>query len=202
MKRWIIALPILAIALFILIPKPQRSSKTELPTPSSSPQSKPSPPSGESWQVVKVADGDTITVLQGDRKEKIRFCGVDANESQQKGAQEAKAYLRSLIDKGDGTVIVSPVEKDRYGRTVAELFVKPRSETPGFHSGEAIFLNGEMVKAGFARVYPTFVTNCPNKEVLEQAEEMAKAQKVGVWGDSASIPPWEWRKQQRQNRGS
>ncbi|MBE9019211.1 thermonuclease family protein [Chroococcidiopsidales cyanobacterium LEGE 13417] len=202
MKRWMIALPILAIALFLLIPKPQHNSKTELPTPSSSPQSKPSPPSAQTWQVIKVADGDTITVTQGDRKEKIRFCGVDANESQQKGGQEAKAYLRSLIDKGDGTVIVNPIEKDRYGRTVAELFVKPRTETPDSHSGEAIFLNGEMVKAGFGRVYTAFVTNCPNREVLEQAEEMAKAQKIGVWGDSASIPPWEWRKQQRQNRGN
>ncbi|PSB40547.1 hypothetical protein C7B80_33160 [Cyanosarcina cf. burmensis CCALA 770] len=88
MKRWIFVLPILAIALFLLIPKPQRSSKTELPTPSSIPQSKPSPPSAQTWQVIKVADGDTITVTQGDRKEKIRFCGIDSPESKQPLGQE------------------------------------------------------------------------------------------------------------------
>ncbi|MDV2997641.1 MAG: hypothetical protein N4J56_007346 [Chroococcidiopsis sp. SAG 2025] len=68
MKRWIFVLPLLAIALFILIPTLRRESAIES--------------SGESWQVVRVSDGDTITVTQGDRKEKIRFCGVDANESQ------------------------------------------------------------------------------------------------------------------------
>jgi micrococcal nuclease len=202
MKRWIFVLPILAIALFLLIPKPQRSSKTELPTPSSSPQSKPSLPPAQTWQVIKVADGDTITVIQGDRKEKIRFCGIDANESQQKGGQEAKAYLRSLIDKGDGTVIVNPIEKDRYGRTVAELFVKPRTETPDSHSGEAIFLNGEMVKAGFARHYSRYSSTCPGREIIEQSEAIAIANHAGVWGDPSAIPPWEFRKLQRQSRGN
>lgn len=113
MKRWMIALPILAIAFFLLIPKPQRSSKTELPTPSSSSQSKPSPPSGESWQVVRVSDGDTITVTQGDRKEKIRFCGVDAperkhgNQPGQPLGDESKANLQRLIDEANGQVQLS-----------------------------------------------------------------------------------------------
>ena len=164
------------------------------------PQERVAPLPSESWRVVKVSDGDTITVVRGSQKEKIRFCGIDANESKQEGGREATSYLRSLIDKGNGTVTISPIEKDRYGRTVAELFVKPRPGTPGYQPEEEIFLNGEMVRAGFGRVYPAFVTNCPNKEVLEQAEEMAKAQRVGVWGNSSSIPPWEWRKQQRQNR--
>lgn len=160
------------------------------------------PPPTSRWKVIRVTDGDTITVVRDSQKEKIRFCGIDANESKQEGGREATSYLRSLIDKGDGTVTISPIEKDRYGRTVAELFVKPRPGTPGYQPEEEIFLNGEMVRAGFGRVYPAFVTSCPNKEVLEQAEEMAKAQRVGVWGDSSSIPPWEWRKQQRQNRGN
>ena len=163
------------------------------------PQERVAPPPSESWRVVKVSDGDTITVVRGSQKEKIRFCGIDANESKQEGGREATSYLRSLIDKGNGTVTISPIEKDRYGRTVAELFVKPRPGTPGYQPEEEIFLNGEMVSAGFARHYSKFSGNCPNKQAIEQAEEMAKAQRVGVWGDSSSIPPWEWRKQQRRN---
>jgi len=79
---------------------------------------------------VKIADGDTITVRRGSRKEKIRFCGVDAVEADQKLGPQAADYLRSLIGLGDGTVLVTPIEKDRYERTVAELFVKPDQEYP------------------------------------------------------------------------
>lgn len=43
------------------------------------------------------------------------------------------------LDLGNGSVVVIPVEKDRYGRTVAELFV--------MENGGEIHLNSEMVAA-------------------------------------------------------
>jgi len=61
---------------------------------------------------VKIADGDTITVRRGSR-EKIRFCGVDAVEAE-KVRTTGRRLLRSLIGLGDGTVLVTPIEKDRY----------------------------------------------------------------------------------------
>jgi len=99
-------------------------------------------PTYKSWSVVKIADGDTIRQAVAAR-EKIRFCGVDAVEADQKLGPQAADYLRSLIGLGDGTVLVTPIEKDRYERTVAELFVKPRPGIPGYQPEEEIFLNGE-----------------------------------------------------------
>lgn len=159
-------------------------------------------PSTESWKVVKVTDGDTITVQNGSLKEKIRFCGIDAVEKQQELGPQATDYLRSLITKGDGTVMVSPIEEDRYGRTVAELFVKPQPGTPGYQPEEEIFLNGEMVRAGFARHYLRYSGSCPNKEVIEKSEAIARASQAGFWNDPNAIAPWDYRKLKRQNRGN
>ncbi|WP_099069249.1 thermonuclease family protein [Nostoc linckia] len=154
-------------------------------------------PLSEDWTVASVADGDTITVKRDGETKKIRFCGIDAVEKQQKLGPQAKTYLQSLIDKGDGTVMVIPIEQDKYGRTVAEVFVKPRPGTPGYRSEEEIFLNGDMVRAGFARHYTRYSNNCPNKVVIEQSEQMAIASKAGVWNDPNAVPPWEFRKQKR-----
>ena len=159
-------------------------------------------PQSEEWEVVKITDGDTITVRRGERKEKIRFCGVDAMEADQKLGSQATDYLRSLIGLGDGTVMITPIEKDRYERTVAELFMKPRPGTPGYQPEEEIFLNSEMVEAGLSYHYAKYSERCPNRDAIIKAEAIARSKHVGVWSDQSSIPPWEFRKQQRQNRGN
>lgn len=159
-------------------------------------------PQSEEWEVVSVHDGDTMKVKRGFEEKKIRFCGIDAVEKQQKLGSSATSYLRSLISKGDGTVLVTPIEKDRYGRTVAELFVLPRPGTPGYQPEEEIFLNGEMVRAGFARHYLRYSSRCPNKEVIEKSEAIARASHAGFWNDPNAIAPWDYRKLKRQNSGN
>lgn len=137
-------------------------------------------PFSQKWTMVSVADGNTIIVKQENETKKIRLCGIDAVEEQQKLGSQAKSYLRSLIDKGDGTVSITPIEQDRDGRMVAEVFVLPRPRTPGYRSEEEIFLNGDMVRAGFAR-YTGYSDNCPNELVIKQSQQMAIANRVGVW---------------------
>ena len=51
-------------------------------------------------------------------------------------------------------------------------------------------------------VYRSYVGKCPNKIPFENAEEIAKNKRLGVWGDSSTVPPWEFRKRQRQNNGN
>jgi endonuclease YncB( thermonuclease family) len=67
-------------------------------------------PQTEQWQVVSVTDGDMIAVRQGDRQDKIRFCGIDALEiahGQKPGqpyGEDSKAYLEKLISAAGGRV--------------------------------------------------------------------------------------------------
>ncbi|NJO63666.1 MAG: thermonuclease family protein [Richelia sp. RM2_1_2] len=149
------------------------------------------PPISEGWTVVKVSDGDTITVRQTSNQQmKIRFCGIDAPENQQPLGNNATVYLQKLIQEAGNQVMVSPIEQDRYGRTVAEVF------TLNSDGGEK-FLNEEMVKAGFAYHYAKYSGSCPNKIAIENGEAIARQQKVGVWSGNYQ-KPWDYRRQRRQ----
>ena len=67
-------------------------------------------------KVVRVTDGDTITVLQDRQQYKIRLYGIDAPEKRQNFGNKAKQFLSDKIAGKVVTVVV--VDKDRYGRSV------------------------------------------------------------------------------------
>ncbi|MBE9215952.1 thermonuclease family protein [Plectonema cf. radiosum LEGE 06105] len=91
---------------------------------------------------------------------KIRFCGIDAPESQQHLGNNATVYLQKLIQEAGNQVMVSQVEQDRYGRIVGEVFTL-------LPDGREKFLNEEMVRAGFAYHYARYSNNCFNKISLK-----------------------------------
>jgi endonuclease YncB( thermonuclease family) len=146
-------------------------------------------PMSEYYQIVEgsIYDGDTLRVTDGKSETKLRFCGVDAPEKDQAGGIESRDHLRSLIARGDGSVIVVPVETDRYGRTVAELFIPVGGE-------EEIHLNSQMVLDGHAYHYARYSSTCPNKDAIVRAEESAKAQFIGLWANPQAERPWDYRK--------
>jgi micrococcal nuclease len=204
LKALINVLPIVAIAGlgFFAWNQYQTSEAASRPdyedadAPVQSVKSKGSVPLSEHWQVVSVADGDTLTVSSDGRKERLRLCGIDApevahgNKPGQPLGKEATEKLQSLVGNAGSDVIVVPIEKDRYGRTVAEVFVqKPNSQ-------EETFVNGEMVMAGLAYHYSRYSGSCMNRDVIERGEEIAKGKKVGVWSGNYQRP-WDFRKAQR-----
>ena len=142
------------------------------------------------WQVKagSIYDGDTLRVVRGNEEKKIRFCGIDAPEIKQPLGVQSRDYLRSLIAKGDGTIYVLEVEEDRYGRTVAELFMPLKDSLD-----QEIHLNTEMIMAGMAWHYKQYSGNCPNQYGFEIAESIARDEKVGVYSGSHQ-EPWLWRK--------
>lgn len=148
-----------------------------------------SSPTSEHYRIVEgsVYDGDTLRVTDGSKELKIRFCGIDAPETKQPMGIEARDHLRSLISQGDGSVIVVPVETDRYERTVAELFIPIGGE-------EEIHLNSQMVMDGFAYHYAQYSSSCPNQNNIMRAEGIAKEQSLGVWSDLNAEKPWDYRR--------
>ena len=145
----------------------------------------------ELWQVKEgsIYDGDTLRVIKGNEELKIRFCGIDAPEKKQALGIKSRDYLRSLVAFSQGQVYITPIESDRYGRTVAELF-----DTNGN------FLNAEMVKAGLAYHYQRYSGNCPHKQDIVVAEKTAQKSKLGVWANKNSQPPWKWRRAASSSR--
>lgn len=136
-----------------------------------------------------VIDGDTIVVVQGGRKEKVRLIGIDTPESmenskafrdaERKGSdisviisqgKKATSFLRGLIKKGDSVSLeFDVVERDKYGRLLAYVYL-----------GDGRFLNELIVKSGFAYVM-TIPPNVKHKNKFIEAFKYARENKLGLW---------------------
>jgi len=128
-------------------------------------------------KVIGVADGDTITVLRDRSEVRIRLDGIDCPESGQAFGSMAKARTAELaLGK---MVKVRPRNKDRYGRTVAEVWLSDGRN-----------LNRELVRAGFAWWVRKYA---PHDSELARLEAEAQAARRGLWSDGHPIEPWEWR---------
>lgn len=146
-----------------------------------------SPSMSQYHSVKRVSDGDTIVLNNG---EKVRLCGIDAPESSQPLGAESTANLKRLIDAAGGKVIVTEMERDRYGRIIGEVFVK--------RANDEALLNIEQLQSGMAYLYARYAKNCMNGSLFPDAESRAKAKKRGVWKGNYQRP-WDFRRQNRQN---
>ena len=128
-------------------------------------------------RVVEIVDGDTVGVMHDGRAERIRLHGIDAPEKRQAFGRRAQDYLGELIFKQNVRVVVR--SKDRYGRTVAELFLGAKN------------VNHEMVRAGMAWWFRRYA---PRDQVLQDLEEKAREAGVGLWRDPDAVAPWTFRR--------
>jgi endonuclease YncB( thermonuclease family) len=77
-------------------------------------------------KVVGVSDGDTITVLDDQKRQhKIRLDGIDAPESNQDYGSRAKQSLSDLVF--GKTVTVTSAKRDRYGRVLGQVLCDGKS---------------------------------------------------------------------------
>ena len=140
-------------------------------------------------RVVRIADGDTVTVLDTSNKQfKIRLMGIDAPEKKQAFGSKSKQALSALVFNKQVSVEYS--KKDRYGRTLGKIFV------------DGVDANLEQVKTGMAWHYKKYQNeqSVEDRSLYAQAEEQARAAKSGLWADTTPTPPWDWRHQRKQRR--
>lgn len=129
-------------------------------------------------RVIKVADGDTITILTEDLKqERIRLHGIDCPESSQDFGKRAKQFTSELCF--GKTVKVVALDTDRYGRTIGLVILPDRR-----------ILNKELLRAGLAWHYKQY----DKSQEFADLETVAKAKKAGLWVQSNAVAPWEFRR--------
>lgn len=134
-----------------------------------------------------IHDGDTIRVRDCGNIDRVRFCGIDAPELKQAGGSTSQRFLYDLLKKADFKVGITPIESDRYGRTVGEVFIRKDANLE-------IFVNDLMIRSGNAWHYKQYSGNCPNKHSFNDAEIEARSKQLGIWKSPNPQPPWEWRK--------
>lgn len=133
-------------------------------------------------KVIRVADGDTITIKTYNGKEKIRFAQIDAPETSHFGkksqpyGKEAGLYLRQRVMNKNVRVDVEAV--DQYGRNVGTVYLEGNN------------INRELVENGFAWIYRQYAHDTE----LLNLEKVARARKIGLWGLDNPIYPPDFRK--------
>jgi len=133
--------------------------------------------------LLSVGDGDTVRVtdLTGS-KVTIRLACIDAPESRQNYGRQSTERLKSHLSRGQ--LSIKPQVKDRYDRTVAEMFVGKEN------------INLRMVQEGSAWAYRRYLKAC-NYGAYIEAEESAQQKGRGLWAGVKPIAPWDYRRGKR-----
>lgn len=130
-----------------------------------------------SGKVVGIMDGDTFKLLTADSTlVKVRLANIDCPEKKQPFSARAKEFTSNAIF--GKTVTISILKTDRYKRYISNVTYN-----------DSLSLCHELVKNGLAWHFVRY----SNDSTLQQLEDEAKEDKVGLWQDPKPIAPWVWR---------
>ncbi|WP_322997229.1 thermonuclease family protein [Castellaniella sp.] len=138
-------------------------------------------------QVVQVADGDTLTLLVGRHRQRVRLASIDAPETghgrKQPGQPYGQAARRALADLVAGqTLQLRCYEQDRYGREICDV---PLAD--GRTASQA------MVASGMAWANQQGGGKYLRDNSLLALQNKARQQGLGLWRDAQPVAPWDWR---------
>jgi len=140
-------------------------------------------------RVVRIADGDTITVLDGaNAQHRIRLQGIDAPESHQAFGTQSKNSLSDMIFDREVTVEYDKI--DQYGRIVGKILLDGKD------------VNLEQIKAGMAWHYKEYQReqSPTDRDLYAHAEDEARNARRGLWADADPVEPSAFRKEQKRER--
>lgn len=135
------------------------------------------------YQVVKVTDGDTITIMKDNVAESVRLIGVDTPETVHPSkpvqcfGKEASAQTKSWLEGARVSIEIeaSQGERDKYGRLLGYMF-----------RDDGFFVNLELIKQGYAHEY-TYNLPYQYQTEFKAAEQVAKAEGRGLWGEGVCV---------------
>ncbi len=130
---------------------------------------------GETFEVLKVIDGDTIAVLKGGSSETIRLIGINAPETGQCYTGEATQKLKDLVAGSSVSLELdrSQGERDKYDRLLAYVFTED-----GSNAAEV------LIEGGFAKEY-TYSKPYKYQSEFKEAQADAQTAGVGLWAAGA-----------------
>lgn len=137
--------------------------------------------STSSYLVLHVVDGDTLDILRGGEKERLRLIGINSPESVDPRrpvecfGKEASMHAHELLD-GQSVTLETDFSQgtlDKYGRTLAYIFLPD-----GRNFGEV------MIRDGYAYEY-TYDKPYKYQQRFNEAEDDASTNARGLWASSS-----------------
>ena len=137
----------------------------------------------EKVKIIRCYDGDTCTT----NKEKIRLACIDAPELKQPFGKASRDHLREIIK--DRPVKIDRINTDRFGRTIAVLYV--------MDSGKWQAVQSLQASSGTVWAFDRFKRNCPIWHSIDREFQAAQSKKIGLFADRRAIEPWIWRQNEK-----
>lgn len=137
----------------------------------------PTPDACVEGTVVRIVDGDTLSIRTALGVERVRISQIDAPESAQPFGNQAKQCLGAVL--AGGSVRMCREGTDRYGRTIASL------------AGQGQDVGAAMGTNGCAWAYSAYLAEGSPLPALQAA---ARAAGRGLWaGVQVPQAPWQYR---------
>ena len=158
------------------------------PTATPEPTEPPFGPTGPAVtaRVTRVIDGDTIEVEMDGTLEPVRYIGIDTPETVAPGSPvewmgpEATSANAALVEGAIVTLEPDVSERDGFGRLLRNVWVE--------RDDEWLLVNQVLVAQGYAAV-TTFPPDVRYADLLLAAQEEARSQSRGLWGDPPDPTP-------------
>jgi len=121
--------------------------------------------------VIRVIDGDTIVLVNG---EKVRLIGVDSPEKNHPDkpieyfSLEAMEYTKSRLLNKQVRLEYDWEQRDKYNRILAYIYLE-----------DSTLFNLELIETGYAFALTKFPFK--HKDQFIEAEQKAKAKGIGIW---------------------
>lgn len=136
------------------------------------------PDKDQYFPVAKIVDGDTIVIKIENYHRKMRLIGIDAPESVHSDplqntaeGKEAHLFLTDLLEGKSVRIEYDLAYRDRFERDLIYCYLP-----------DGTFVNQAIVRAGQARLM-TRPPNIKYVDLLEEALQSAKKDKLGIWQD-------------------
>ncbi len=140
--------------------------------------------SGPTYPVIRVVDGDTISILYQGKTEKIRLLNVDTPESVHPDpsrntplGKKASSYTRSRLSGKRVALEFEDRKRGKYGRLLAYVILDNEN------------FNLELVRKGWSPYYTKYGTSPSYHSQFTSAQEEARSRGVNVWHEDHLSAP-------------
>lgn len=132
----------------------------------------------KSYPVTGVIDGDTIKITYEGVEETVRLIGMDTPETVHPSkpvqcfGEEASNKIKELVEGKSVSIMFDNTQgmRDKYGRLLLYIWT------------DDVFVNKKMIVEGYAHEY-TYSTPYLYQDEFKAAENQAREDKTGLWGD-------------------
>lgn len=133
--------------------------------------------------VIGIADGDTLYVLDANKREyKVRMQGIDAPEHSQAFGEASRRTLKQLAHRQK--VQVEWRKRDQYGRLLGKVLLTGNRDANLYQLANGM--------AWWNRKY-AYEQASADAARYRDAEYVAREKRLGLWSQKNPIPPWRWR---------